>query len=589
MKFSKITGKFLKAKDNAPEEAMDTGDRAEILRKSAESGISLSGSDANEITVYDPGSSENVTIHGDILTLPGNQWEIRGEAEKLVIASSHGEIFYSRSHQSNPHVLSELQKIETRLGRRATKRMIDMSSLNEMYNLAMSKSRSGLSIRKSNDSSKMQRDLLAIVAEGAKRNASDIHIIINSDRALIRLNVDGIKTDFRELQPQYAHELLAAAFTLTDVSDTTYQKMQYQSARISSIKTELPLGVQSLRMQFNPLANSGRYLVMRLLYSGDERALDIASLGYTSEQVRQLLTMSARPVGINVISGPTGSGKSTTMKVILEKLIERRNNEINLITIEDPPEYVIRNAQQMPVTNAKTQDQRNEAFTQAIAAGLRSDFDVMMIGEIRDRASADLAVEGALSGHPIYASLHANSAMDILLRLRDMGIPEYNVFDPTIFSGLVGQRLVRRLCPHCSVSLTDADGDDQVDQMVLERIEKMRRITPTEALDKADLRVAGPGCDECDHTGYKGRATIAEVILPDDEFMNFMRANKKSEARKYWLQELDGLDLLGSSWLLVLQGKVSPIDIENTVTLFTPHEAHAASLEHWCRSLGMTQ
>ncbi len=543
-----------------------------------------SRTNGDTISVYDPGSKAEVSISGDIITAKGGSCESSDNVRDLVIASTGGEIYFSRSHQMSPRVLSEIQRIEAINGEARLKAPIDMSSLSEMYRRHNLRARVGTPNISRNEQSRMQRELMSIVAKAAARNASDIHIIVNTDHAVVRFRVDGVMQHINEMQPQYAFELLSSAFVMADASDTAYQKRAYQGARISSLTSELPSGVQSLRLQFNPLANDGRYLIMRILYSGDGKMIDLKDLGYSDEQVRQIAIMSARPVGINIVSGPTGSGKSTTLKAVLERLIRRRNGEVNTITIEDPPEYVIGDAQQMPVTNAKTQEQRGEAFTQAISAGLRSDPDIMMIGEIRDLASAELAVEGALSGHPIYASLHANTAMDILTRLRDMGIEDFKVYDPTVFSGLIGQRLVRQICPHCRIPLDEAIKLGDIDPLVVERIELISSYTPKHVMEGRTLYAAGLGCDKC-NAGYNGRAVVSEIILPDDHFMELMQSNRKSEARKYWFEKMNGLDMLGSSWIRVLEGKVSPIDVENSVGLLQPMEAHKHAFEYWLNAL----
>jgi len=548
-------------------------------------GTVKSSSTETTITVYDPGTQDNVTINGMIITDAGGPCELPEALRGLLIASDEGDIYFSRSHTTSPMVLSEIQKIEQKNGDARLKLPIDMTSLAEMYRRSRQRFNRGSALKDRNEQSRMQRDLISIIAKASARNASDIHIIANTDRALVRFRIDGVMVTNNELQPQYALELLSSAFVLADASDTAYQKRTYQAARISSLTTELPPGVQSIRLQFNPLANDGRYLIMRLLYSGSGSPIQLSDLGYSGEQVRQLSVMSARPVGINVLSGPTNSGKSTTLKAVLEQLIRRRGGELNVITIEDPPEYVIADAQQMPVTNAKTQQERSEAFTQAIAAGLRSDPDVMMIGEIRDRASADLAVEGALSGHPIFASLHANTAMDILTRLRDMGIEDFKVFDSTVFSGLVGQRLIRQLCPHCRAPYRQAVDDGKVDPLLGERLENMRAITPQNVLEDREIFVAGPGCQHCSG-GYLSRAVVAEIILPDDTFMGLMADNQKAAARAHWFENMNGLDLLGSSWMRVMEGLVSPIDVENSVSLLTPLPAHEKALAYWFEHSG---
>jgi len=536
-------------------------------------------SEDTDISVFDQGSQKHHRMTAPIITSMDGPKQLSGEMRSHIVASAAGEIYFSQSQKDNPFVQSEIKKLEASFPPgTASVTPVDMSTISEFYRKLSPIHSGGRAIR-AQDNSRMQREMIAIVANAASLNASDIHIIVNQHQAVVRFRVDGVMRDISELPPQYAFELLSAAFAMADQSDAAYQSLQFQAARVSSLKTELPAGVQSLRLQFNPLANEGRYLVIRVLYSGEGKKVGLQDLGYNSMQVKMLATMSARPVGINIVSGPTGSGKSTTLKAVLEGVIQKRDGEVNTLTIEDPPEYVIDLTQQMPVTNAKTQDERSAAFTSAISAGLRSDPDIMMIGEIRDRASADLAVEGALSGHPIYASLHANTAMDILSRLRDMGIEDFKVFDHTVFSGLVGQRLVRKICPHCRVPIEEAAKRGEVDELLLERVEKMKQTTP-ESLRDRQLYVAGPGCGHCSR-GYNGRSVISEIILPDDEFMHLMSENNKRAARAHWFTKLEGIDLLGSAWIRALNGIMSPADIENTVALIAPTPEHTEALARW--------
>ncbi|MCY4208018.1 MAG: ATPase, T2SS/T4P/T4SS family [Roseovarius sp.] len=541
---------------------------------------SASGDMSGIIKVYDPGSKSEISMSGDIITAIGGSCELRASLHDVIIASSGGATYYSRSHQTSPLILSEIHRIETINGEASRKAPVDMTTLAEMYRQHYQRIKAGGFGVGRNEHSRMQRDLMSIVAKAAARNASDIHIVVNKDHAVVRFRVDGIIEHINEMQPQYAFELLSAAFVLADTSDTAYQKRAYQGARISSLTSELPTGVQSLRLQFNPLANEGRYLVIRILYEGSGIEVGLNDLGYSEGQIRQISIMTARPVGINILSGPTGSGKTTTMKSILESVIRRRNGEVNTITIEDPPEYIIADAQQLPVTNAKTQEQRSEAFTQAISAGLRSDPDIIMIGEIRDLASAELAVEGALSGHPIYATLHANSAMDILVRLRDMGIDDFKIFDPTMFCALAGQRLVRRLCPKCRMPLNHSEKAEHFDKLLIDRIRGMIGITPDKLTGPRTLYAAGSGCENCSN-GYRGRVAVSEIILPDERFMAIMRDGHRYEARKYWFEEMQGLDMLGYAWIGILDGKFSPVDVENSVGLLQPADVHRHALESW--------
>lgn len=533
------------------------------------------------ITVFDAGSQQEHVLKGIVITDTGGESEIPTDLRQYLIATSAGQIFQATSGAFTPRVQTEVLRIRRKLEVRTEIIDVDLSTIAEFYRQLNARNRARSNdTRKSYDNSRMQRDLIAIVANAKSMGASDIHIIVNRDRARVRFRVDGVMTDINEIQPQYAFELLSATFAMADASDPSYQPRSPQGARISQVQTDLPRGVQAVRLQFNPLANDGRELIMRLLDSGEGNKVNLEKLGYRPKHLELISTMISRPVGINIISGPTGSGKSTTLKAVLERIIAERRGEANIITIEDPPEYVIEDAQQMPVTNAKTQEERNAAFTAAINAGLRSDPDIMMIGEIRDRPAANLAVEGALSGHPIYASLHANSAPDILTRLRNMGIEDYKAFDPSVFSGLIAQRLVRRICRHCKRPITDPEVEKTIDPLRLKRIDAMLNASPEHLRDRSRIHVAGEGCSHCKE-GYSGRAVIAEILLPDEKFMQLLRDGNKVQARGYWFETLGGNDLLGEAWIHALEGSVSPVDIENTVALIAPLPEHEIALKNW--------
>jgi len=262
------------------------------------------------------------------------------------------------------------------------------------------------------------------------------------------------------------------------------------------------------------------------------------------------------PIGINIVAGPTGSGKSTTLQRILSTLMRERRNEIATFTVEDPPEYVIEGAQQMPVTNASTAEERKEKFNAAIRAALRSDPDVIMIGEIRDSESAKLAFEAAMTGHQVWATLHAVDALTIVSRLRDIGVDEFKLYDPAVFTGLVGQRLTRALCPDCKIPLMQAREQGKVHDELWER------VLDIYSRDIEGIFTEGPGCPTCKNTGVTGRSVVAEVCLPDDAFMEYMKREDKLSARRHWVENLNGITMMGHGILKTKAGVCSPEEVE---------------------------
>lgn len=411
-----------------------------------------------------------------------------------------------------------------------------------------------------------QKEFLSLVQRAADMKASDIHLIIGKNIATVRFRIDGQvgKTpDMQDLPIIVANELLMAAFAMADASDPTYNPLDYQGARVTDTSLKglrFPEGVQAVRLQFNPLPAGGRYMVARLLYSqkiGSDS--DVDQLGYAPIQVKQIQSMRKKPYGINIISGPTGSGKSTTLQRGLTALM-REKVGINVVTIEDPPEYVIEGAAQLPVTNAKTAEERSEKFRQAITASLRSDPDVIMIGEIRDHASAQLAFEAAMTGHGVWASLHANDAPSILDRLRDQKVEMYKLCDASLVTGLIGQRLLRK-----SIEKYSIDFNEGVKLGFISKDEEaFMRTHASQWINK--IRFAGTHLfEENPNNAFSGRRVVAEVIEPDQTFLDLVKNEKKSDAVEYWKNNLGGITMLEHAFVLVCMGQLDIREMDNNI------------------------
>ena len=220
--------------------------------------------------------------------------------------------------------------------------------------------------------------------------------------------------------------------------------------------------------------------------------------------------------------------------------------------MEDPPEYPIPGARQMPVTNANTEEEKAEQFGLALNAALRSDPDVLMVGETRSLSAANLVFKGALSGHLVWTTLHANSAPAIVTRLRDMGVQSYMLGDPELLKGLVSQRLFQKLCPYCRMP-----AKEHLDNPAVKRL----RI----ALGDFGLEntfIKGPGCKFCNGRGIKGRLGIQEMILPDATFLQLMIGGETRKAIDYWTSDLNGRPMKDVALERMLIGLVGLDEVE---------------------------
>ena len=412
------------------------------------------------------------------------------------------------------------------------------------------------------DQLQMQKDYVAVLSKAAAVKVSDVHVVVGSHKTQIIFRQNGMMTVVMENTKEWGEAFVRAAFASSDISDANYAQNEYQAAqkigdaplRGSNGKLRLPKLVLGVRLQFNPIAFGSRYLVMRLLYADEDpdNAGDLMALGYTQREADMFYRLRAVPIGIIIVAGPTGSGKSTTLQRNMISMLQERNYELNLITVEDPPEYPIPGARQMPVTNANTEALKEQEFTKALSASLRSDPDMLMIGEIRTLSSAQLAFKGALSGHGVWSTLHANSSPAVVMRFRDMGVETFKLIDPEIMKGMVSQRLFRRVCPHCRIPVSQKPDHPTV--------QRLRKAYGDFGMEQAFLR--GPGCPECNGNGCKGRCVVGEILMPDATFLNLLVNGETKKAIDYWTGDLGGRTMKDCSVERMLNGLIDAEEVE---------------------------
>ncbi len=336
-----------------------------------------------------------------------------------------------------------------------------------------------------NDSAPVVRLINALLLEAVKEGASDIHVEMEERRLVVRFRIDGILREV--IQPKRAlAPLLVSRLKVMGKLDIAEKRLP-QDGRVS-----LRVGGYELDVRLSTIPSQyGERVVMRLLNRGQTR-MGLGYLGMSERDLRTFERILARPDGLLLVTGPTGSGKTTTLYAALDRLNDRSRN---IMTVEDPIEYAMDGVGQMQV------DARTElTFARGLRAILRQDPDIIMVGEIRDGETARIAVESAMTGHLVLSTLHTNTAIGAVGRLVDMGVERFLM--APMLRGLVAQRLVRQLCPGCAVTHHVTDPEAALLSGALAAGEAVRRAE---------------GCDACGGQGYRGRLPIYEVIEANAE------------------------------------------------------------------------
>ena len=494
-----------------------------------------------------------------LLTATGAILELPHDTQSLIAYFTGGEIIISRTHRYDGRVLAFLDMLKRRGRKMREPFYSDLGLISNIYKSNEMRLGGGARIRQDFDN-QMQKDFVDIIAKAAAQKVSDVHIEV-ADQTTIFFRIDGSMQPVMEYNSQWGESFVRAAFASADMSNANYAQNEYQSAQkdgrtpLRGTKDlYLPTGVLGVRMQFNPIAFGSRYVVMRLLYDNPSEGLKTEQEFGPYEQ-RLLARLRSFPTGLVIVSVPTSSGKSTTLVRNMSLMLRERNYEINMITVENPVEQKIFGARQMPVVNTTNEEQRDEKYIEALAAALRSDPDTLMVGEIRTLAAAQLTVRGALSGHNVWTTLHANSAMAALTRLLDLGIEPFKLKEETLMRGLVSMRLFKKLCPHCREQLSAHP----------ERGAYRRVMDAYGDVGLRQVYQRGAGCEHCNGTGNVGRIKAGEIIITNSEFLRLALAGNTDAAVRYWIEEMDGRTLKEAAVSLMLQGIISIDEVERWV------------------------
>jgi type IV pilus assembly protein PilB len=373
----------------------------------------------------------------------------------------------------------------------------------------------------------------SIIRDGINSLASDIHFEPANDEMIVRFRVDGILHDCLTIPAAVRKEVVSRLKVLAKLDITERRKAQDGHINLNYKGNDY-----DLRVSVMPTVD-GEKTVLRIL-DKNSMLIDLATLGIGAEDRALVEGAVSRPYGMVLDTGPTGSGKTTTLYAMLRSLdaIEK-----NIITIENPVEYQLDRINQIQIDPAS-----GETFAGALRSILRQDPDVIMIGEIRDLETAEIAIQASLTGHLVLSTLHTNDAVTAVTRLRELGIPSFLISSCVVMA--VAQRLVRKICPDCKEHY-------QPDEKTLRLL----------GIDKppAGGFVHGKGCHYCYDTGFRGREAVFEILKIDNDIQNAILADKSALEIKKMAVEMGMKTLLDSALLKVSEGKTSVEEVKRVI------------------------
>jgi type IV pilus assembly protein PilB len=393
------------------------------------------------------------------------------------------------------------------------------------------------------------RLVASTITAAANKGASDIHIEPQAADTVVRFRVDGMLRDYQRIPRTIQNSVVSRIKILSDMDIAERRAPQDGRFLVKISGRRIDLRVSTLPTQY------GEKVVMRLL-EADAPLQDYASLGFPPYIADGLKRMLSLPQGMILVTGPTGSGKSTTLYSSLNLV---RKPSINIITVEDPVEYAVPGLNQVQV-NTKA----GLTFASCLRSILRQDPNVIMIGEIRDRETAEIALKAAQTGHLVLSTLHTNDSISAVTRLLDLGVPGFQI--ATSLTGIIAQRLIRPLCS-CS-------------RIVPANPEFVSRLKGAGVSDPPEMESAPVGCEVCDLTGYKGRVGIYELLTLNDPIRSAIRAGGRNDEIRA-LARQNGMRLMQEYALERVRDGLTTVE---EVLRVIPFEPVAAACCHSCNA-----
>ncbi len=374
-----------------------------------------------------------------------------------------------------------------------------------------------------------------LISKAVELNASDIHFEPAQRTFKIRLRIDGVLHDFEELKEDFFLAVVSRIKLLSGL-DIAEKRLPQDGKFFTRV------GANYIDMRVSTIPSvKGEDVVVRLLYRG-KLSFNLSDLGLEEDSYILVKEMIKNPYGIILVTGPTGSGKTTTLYSMLSAL---KTPEKKIITIEDPVEYQLDG-----ITQIQVKPEIGLTFASALRSILRHDPDIIMVGEIRDTETAQIAIQSALTGHLVLSTLHTNDSISTLFRLLDMGIEDYLINASLI--GIIAQRIIRTICPYCAQEIP-------LDKNILEEYKIDKILEKFKNLLENDIKTyKGSGCKFCLNTGFKGRIAIFEILPYEEELKEiFIKTRSITVLRDYLERKTNFRTLREDGIIKYLKGKTT--------------------------------
>ncbi|HEY0843439.1 GspE/PulE family protein [Methylotenera sp.] len=430
---------------------------------------------------------------------------------------------------------------------------------------------------------KTRQEALGIILTGAQYGASDIHITLKGDHSEVQFETRNGLVSYKNFTQSEGDKFIRSIYQgIAKLRDNSFKDLEYQSAQVAGEDLPPKSGLTSVRIMRGPCYpqdKSCHFMTLRLQYADSAIQVDnrlpplkapespagtfrLANMGYSPRQIEKISKVMDAPDGVIIYTGPTGSGKTTSLNEVLTQMARLKPHR-RLVTAEDPVEYPMPWAVQLPITGAKGDKEIGAKYAEYVRTMLRMAPKTILLGELRGPEVAIAAIEASITGHQVLTTIHTTDPFLVVDRLEIMDPVRLNrkIFcDPKIIRAVVGQRLIAQLCPHCSIPIANTNNANMLDQRIRKSLSSWGDI--------GKVRIKGKGCDRCGHSGSVRRLAIPEIILTNTQLMNdYIEYGSAIARRNYRRTEYADPSMIETAIRYVLAGYIDPVAVEGSVDL----------------------